>query len=56
MEKLGNPEENKMPRRDFIKKLAVLGVGAVVAPIEVFSQQTQEKKTHTEGNPPYGYF
>ena len=48
MEKLGNPEENKIPRRDFIKKLAVLGVGAVVAPTEVFSQ-TQEREKLNRG-------
>lgn len=49
MGKLGNPEEeNKIPRRDFIKKLGILGVGAVIAPTELFSQ-TQERKELNRG-------
>ena len=50
MEKLGNPEEeNKIPRRDFIKKLGILGVSAVVAPTELFSQSRVEQKELNRG-------
>ena len=47
MEKLGNPEgENKIPRRDFIKKLGIIGAGSVIAPTDLFSQSREQKEVN----------